>query len=194
MEQALNHLIDVLDNNFSLISMVIGAMLGFFSQLYLNKINQKNEITKELSKEYIRTKMDVLGKAVELFQEYELKMKTEMPTYYYDDIWDICVEENNEEIIYWCYFLKVIEYLNKNRFYLDEETIKKLDVIKIKYYYDYKLELNYVINEFSPDDMHEGVLKLQKKLYNKSKKEFEELNKQIIKECERHIKKLEHIS
>ena len=114
MEQALNHLIDVLDNNFSLISMVIGAMLGFFSQLYLNKINQKNEITKELSKEYIRTKMDVLGKAVELFQEYELKMKTEMPTYYYDDIWDICVEENNEEIIYWCYFLKVIEYLNKN--------------------------------------------------------------------------------
>ena len=136
--------IDLLDKHASAIFGGIGAIFGFFSSYFFKKIDRKYDISKEEAKEYFKQQREVLNKALQLISEYEISKETRFD--FYEDDYGVPIAEVTKEDIYTQYFLKIFEYLNINRLYLEEDSIKKLDVLK-KYYYAHILDIKVIISK-----------------------------------------------
>jgi len=168
--------IDLLDKHASAIFGGIGAIFGFFSNYFFKKIDRKYDISKEEAKEYFKQQREVLNKALQLISEYETTIKTLHDYYENENGMPVKIFTKND--IYEKYFLKIFEYLNANRFYLEEDTIKKLDSIK-KDYYTYFLDKKVIISEFNNKDMATELEKKINILVQESEKKFNGLTDQI---------------
>ena len=149
--------IDLVDKHASAIFGGIGTIVGLISTYYFKKLDRKYDVSKEEAKEYFKQQREVLNKALQLISEYETTIKTLHD--YYENENGVPIKIFTKNDIYEKYFLKIFEYLNANRFYLEEGTIKKLDSLK-KDYYTYFLDKKIIISEFNNEDI---ATKLEKK-------------------------------
>jgi len=169
-------IIDFLDKQSSAIFGGIGALFGFFSTYWLKKLDHKYEITKDESKEYFKEKRTVLGKILQYISDYETELKT---------LHDFIENENGQPIrelkqedVFEKYFLLIFEYLHSHRFYLNNETIKKLDEL-VDLYHSYKLDIKVIKSELPPEIMFNEITKRKQKLFIDAQVLFNELKEQI---------------
>jgi len=165
-----------LDKNASAIFGVIGVIFGFLGNYFLQSLNRKYEIMKEEAKEYFKKKRNVLTKTAQLSADYQFKLET---------LHDFTEDENGipigvvkKEDVYVKYFLLIFEYLHVNRFYLEENTIIKLDEL-VGYYHKYKLAEKVIISEKDEDDIADELEELKEKLFEATQVLFNGLIEQI---------------
>ena len=169
-------IIDLLDKHASAIFGAIGAIFGFSSNYFLKKYERKNEISKEEAKEYFKQKRIVLNESLRLISEYEITRET-LHDFYYDNN-DVPIKIVTKEDIYRKYFLKIFGYLHANRFYLEEDTIKKLDLLKVDYY-NFIVREKIILNESNDDEIPDSLETLIRNLYSETYRNFNILNEEI---------------
>lgn len=168
--------IDLLDKNTSAIFGILGAIVGFFSDFFIKKLDRKNEISKEEAKEYFKQKRIVLNESLRLISEYEMTMNT-LYDYFHNEN-GVPIEIVTKEDIYRKYFLKIFGYLHANRFYLEVDTIEKLDILK-KYYYDFIVGERIILSEYHDDKIPQRLIDLKINLYKETLIKFNNLNEEI---------------
>lgn len=161
---------------FGLLGTIVGGIGTFFSTYFFKKSDRKNEISKEEAKGYFKQKRIVLNESLRLISEYKMTMNTSYDYFHNEN--GVPIKALTKEEIYSKYFLKIFEYLHANRFYLEDDTIKKLDNLQ-KNYYNFILEQKVILEEYNDDDKFQGVMDLQIKLYSETLKEFNSLNEEI---------------
>jgi len=169
-------IIDLIDKHASAIFGVIGTVIGFVGNYFLQKWNQKFEITKDVAKEYYKDKKNVLTKAIQLISDYETKLRTLHD--FIEDENGMPIGEIKKEDIFAKYFELIFEYLHSHRFYLEEETIKKLDKL-VDFYHKYKLDVKVIISERDAEDISTEIARRKLKLFEDAKVLFNELKEQI---------------
>lgn len=165
-----------LDKNASALFGAVGAIFGFLGNYILQRLNRKHEITKEIAKEYFKEKSDVLRKATQLSINYQFKLETLHD--FIEDENGIPIAELKKEDVYVKYFLLIFEYLHANRFYLEEDTIVKLDKL-VDFYHAYKLDEKVIISERDKKDIADELKKLKEKLFQDTQVLFNGLKEQI---------------
>jgi hypothetical protein len=161
---------------FSIISAVIGTLFGFFSNYWFKKLDNKFEITKEISKEYYKDKKNIIEKTLQLISDYETKLATLHD--FIEDENGIPIKELKKEDIFTKYFLLIFEYLHSHRFYLENETIVKLDKL-VDLYHHYKLDIKFITSELDPEDIPTEIETRNQKLFEDANVLFNELKEQI---------------
>ena len=169
-------IIDLLDKHASAIFGAIGAIFGFFSNYFVKKLDRRNEISKEESKEYFKQKRLVLNESLKLISEYELTIET-LHDYSTDDS-GVPIKIVTKEDIYEKYFLKIFGYLHANRLYLEKDTIKKLDILK-RSYYEYIVGKKIILEEYNDVETPKSLENLTKNLFDTTYKEFNSLNEEV---------------
>jgi len=168
--------IDLLDKHASAIFGAIGTVVGFLSNYFFNKLERKNEISKEEAKEYFKQKRIVLNESLRLISEYEITSEI-LHDFHYDNN-GVPIEIVTKEDIYRKYFLKIFEYLDANRFYLEDNTIQKIDNLK-KSYYDFLVKEKIILNEHHDDEIPQGLMDLKINLYKETLTKLNILNEKI---------------
>ena len=161
---------------FGLLGTILGGVGTFFSTYFFKKYERKNEISKEEAKEYFKQKRFVLNETLKLISEYEMTKETLHD--YYNDENGVPIKIVTKEDIYKKYFLKIFRYLHVNRFYLEEDTIEKLDILKVDYY-NFIVGEKVVLNEYHDDEIPDLLETLTRNLYSKTYKNFNILNEEI---------------
>lgn len=172
----MEYLFELLDKNASAIFGVSGTIIGFFGNYILQKLSRKHEIIKEEAKEYFKEKRNLITKSIRLISDYEYRIKT-----LHDLIEDengIPIAELKKEDVFEEYFLLIFEYLHANRFYLEKETILKLDKL-VEIYHLYKLNKKVIIAELDGKDIALEISKLKLKLFEDAQVLFNTLKEQI---------------
>jgi len=174
--------LNFLNQQASAIFGILGTILGFSGNYFLQKINQKFEIKKEISKEYYFKKKYVLTEILKMILEYEVKLKT-LFDFEKDDN-GMYIRKITKEDVYSEYFELIFEYLHLNRLYLEKSIIEILDKLS-EFYYLYKLNQK-VIDEIDDDVKNKEIVNNKKQLFNNTKNLFDDLiNKLKIIEIER---------
>ena len=88
------------------------------------------------------------------------------------------IGEIKKEDIFAKYFELIFEYLHSHRFYLEEETIKKLDKL-VDFYHKYKLDVKVIISERDAEDISTEIARRKRKLFEDTRVLFNELKEQI---------------
>lgn len=167
---------DFMNKNASALFGVLGTVLGFAGNYILQKLNRKHEITKKEAKEYFKEKRNVLTKAIRLIADYEFKMNT-----LYDFVEDnngVPIRQLQIEDVFAKYFELIFEYLHSNRFYLEEQTIEKLDRL-VDIYHLYKLDTKVIISEQDDSDIPNAILSRKQQLFSDAQVCFNELKEQV---------------
>ena len=169
-------ILDFIDKQASAIFGILGTVIGFFGNYFLQKINQKFEITKDVAQDYYKGKKIVLTKTLQLISNYEFEIKT-LHDFIEDDK-GVPIGMFKKEDIYTNHFLLIFEYLHSNRIYLEDETIKKLDNL-VSFYHNYILHTKVIKSEMDPDDMILAIESEKQKLFDETEVLFNGLLEQI---------------
>ena len=176
----MTNIIDLIDKHasaiFSIGSAIIGALFGFFSNYWFKKLDNRFEITKDVAKEYYKDKQNVLTKALQLISDYETKIET--PHNFIEDENGIPIRMLKKEDVFAKYFELIFEFLHSHRFYLEGETIKKLDKL-VDSYHEYKLDVKVIESELDPEDISAEIVKRKQKLFKDTEVSFNGLKEQI---------------
>jgi len=163
-------------DNASAIFGILGTVVGFFGNYFLQRKNQKFEVTKDVAKDYYKDKKNILTKSLQLISDYETKIETLHD--YIEDANGVPTRELKKEDVFAKYFLLIFEYLHSYRFYLENETIIKLDRL-VNFYHLYTLDIKVIISERDPDDIPNEVATRKQKLFEDAKVLFNGLKEQI---------------
>lgn len=168
--------IDFLDKNSSAIFGLIGTIVGFAGNYFLQKRNHKFEVIKDESKRYFKQKRNVLNNSLKLFTEYETKIETLHD--FIEDEYGVPIGIVKKEDIFAKYFKHIYEYLDSNRIFLDEKTIQKLNNLT-QHYYNYILATKVIISEYNDEDIAASIGTENEKLFKMARFHFNQLIEEI---------------
>ena len=131
-------------DNASAIFGILGTVVGFFGNYFLQRKNQKFEVTKDVAKDYYKNKKNILVKSLQLIADYESTLNT-LHNFIEDDR-GVPIREVTKEDIYAKYFILIFEYLHSHRLYLEDETINQLNNL-VDSYHSYQMDINIIVTE-----------------------------------------------
>lgn len=166
-------------SGFSEYKGIIGVVIGFFSSFILEKIKFTQNIKLEEARKFLQKKVEIINTVLSYYSKYNFHIKT-LHDYYEDEL-GIPIKEVKEKDIYVKYFLEIIGYLDKNRFFLNDNIVDFINKNLIDHYHAFLLDKK-IAEERSNDDDGKKLEEIKNDLFKDPKENFEKLKDMIVEE------------